>query len=367
MHYVTSRYQKKILPYVKSLPQHEHEKFFRDIDSAITGLVRLFGKDPKEVRWIILSIGLYLYGNSGKNFYLDYQKILLTDNVTLWTLQPPAGGCIHLFQTPEGKLLIDCGYGVNYDDWVIALRDLGLGSFSDTHCLLITHGDADHIGMAGFLPAPAYMHPLTKDLLESGSRGFAAVNNYQDLVKTYTKTINTISGLAMPKDFALAKIEDIKKRGPFSVINTVSFGGLSFEVWESKGGHLAGQLFYYEPDLGLLFTSDCILNFASITMPRKIYGAIPDYLITSVNINSSLATEERAELFAVAKELDSELRKTGKQLRLCCGHGAVSTFDEAGNMVVTDTVLHYARRFPVSEAIHQNLQKVSWMIRKKLC
>ena len=365
--YLSRRYRQKLLQYIQSLDEEEQEAYFSETESAVAELVSRLGKDPQEVRWIILSIGRYLYGNSGKNFYLDYQKIPLSDDITLWTLQPPGGGCIHLFTTPLGKILIDCGYGMNYADWCTALADLGLGSFADVAHLLCTHGDADHIGMAGLLPAPAYMHPLTKDLLESGSRGFAAVNQYQDLVRTYTKNINTISGLVMPREYLLAETVPQKKRGVFPVIDEISFAGLTFEVWESKGGHLAGQLFYYEPHFGLLFTSDAILNFASISMPRRIYGAIPDYLITSANINSSLASEERAELFAIAKELDAELKEEGKRLRLCCGHGAASVFDDAGNLTVSDAVLHYSRRNAVFEAGMQNLRKIQWMIEKKLC
>ena len=365
--YLSRRYKRKLSPYLKTLSDAERDVYFSETESAVSELVSRLGKDPKEVRWIILSIGRYLYGNTGKDFYLDYQKIPLSSDITLWVLQPPAGGCIHLFETPAGKVLVDCGYGMNYADWCTALADLGLGSFADVKHLLCTHGDADHMGMAGLLPAPAYMHPTTRALLESGSRGFSAVNEYQNLNRTYTKTINTISGFVMPKEYIPADTVPKRKRGAFSVIDEISFGGLTFEVWESRGGHLAGQLFYYEPRFGLLFTSDAILNFASISMSRRVYGSIPDYLITSANINSALASEERAELFAAAKALDAELKAEGKRLRLCCGHGAASVFDDAGNLAVFDSVYHYARRNAVSAAVIRNLTKISWMIEKKLC
>ncbi|MDO5846643.1 MAG: MBL fold metallo-hydrolase, partial [Methanocorpusculum sp.] len=353
--YLTPSYQKKILPYLTSLDDIGKKKYFQDTETAVEELVKKLGKNPKDALWVVQSIGLYLYGNSGKNFYVDYQKIQLNPDITLWTLQPPAGGCIHLFQTPIGKLLIDCGYGMNYADWLSALKDLGLGSFDDVKLILCTHGDADHIGMAGLISAPAYMHPTTKKLLDDGSRGFAAVNEYKDLVRTYTFNINTISKLSAPSDILLSKTEPFRMRGAFPVIDTIDFAGMHFEVWESMGGHLAGQLFYYEPSFGLLFTSDCILNIASITMPRKIFGAIPDYLITSVNINSKLATWERGELMKLAKELDAELREDGKRLRLACGHGAVSTYDENNEMAVTDSVAHYARRGKISEKVHAKI------------
>ena len=362
--YLTPKFEKRIRRYFLSLTEEEREKCFNDIDHTIEILTKEMGKEVKETRWIIESIGLYLTSNAQKNFYADYQKIPLSGKAVLWSLQAPGGGTIHLFQTDEGKLLIDCGYGINYEDWCQTLQDLGLSGFSDAHHLLCTHGDADHIGMAGKLPCASYMHPVTKQLLADGSRGFAAVNDYPELVRTYTFSINTISHLAMPKQIITAKTNPVGKRGIFSVIDEISFAGLHFEVWESLGGHLAGQLFFYEEEEGLLFTSDCLLNPATITKPRKVFGAVPNYLITSANINSRLAAEERTALISLAKELDTELRKKGKRLRLCCGHGAVSVFDEAGNMAVTDPVMHYARRGPLSEKLHQMLMQVSKLIKK---
>lgn len=363
--YITPSYIKRISPYLSMLKSEEKEKYFDDTEEAVVELVTKLDKRPKDVLWIIQSIGLYLYGNSGKNFYCDWQRVRLTKDILFWTLQPPGGGGLHIFQTPSGKLMIDAGYGLNYDDWVMTLNELGVGDFSDVKYILCTHGDADHVGMTGLINAPSYMHPTTKKLLDDGSRGFAAVNNYKDLVRTYTLNINTISQLNMPKDVILSKTEPLAKRGEFSVIDYIGFDKIRLEVWESKGGHLAGQLFFYEPNFGLLFTSDCILNFETLTRWRLIYGSIPDYLITSVNINSKLATEERNSMIELAHELDAKLRREGKRLRLCCGHGAVSVYNDEGKMTVEDEVTHYSRRSRASERVHDVLTKMSWAIKRR--
>ncbi len=362
--YVTESFQKKVMPYLTTFNDAEKKQFYLDADAAVQELVSM-GKDPKQVLWVMQSIGLYLYGNSGKNFYVDYQKIVLSDTCVLWSMQPPGGGCIHLFQTEEGKLLIDAGYGVNYSDWVQTLADFGLGDFSDVKHVLCTHGDADHVGMTGLLPVPPFVHPITKELLENGSRSFASTNNLQLLEHVYTTTVNTFSQLAFPKEYILSKTEPQKMRGIFPVIDTVTFAGLTIEVWQSLCGHLAGQLFFYEPTQGLLFTSDAILNFSSLTPWRLTYGSIPDYLINSVNINSEIGRQERNELTRLAVELGAELRKKGKRLRLCCGHGAVSVIDEKGNLSILDHVIHYSRR-KYTEGLHNLAAKVAWFIRRRL-
>lgn len=361
--YVTKSFQKKIQPYLTTFNDAQKEQFYSDADSVVQELVSM-GKDSKEVLWVMQSIGLYLYGNSGKNFYVDYQRIPLSHNIVLWTIQPPGGGCVHIFQTPEGKLLIDTGYGVNHHDWVITLGNLGLGDFSDVKHVLCTHGDCDHVGMTGFMPVAPLVHPITKQLLDNGSRIYASSNNLQLLQRVYTTTINTFSQMTLPKEYHLCKTEPVKMRGIFPVIDEVNFAGLHFEVWQSLGGHLAGQIFFYEPTECLLFTSDAILNFATLTRPRLIFGSIPDYLITSVNINSEIARQERSELTKLAQELNAELRPNGKHIRLCCGHGAVSVFDDKGNMTVEDPVIHYSRR-KHTEKIHNILSNISWFIKRR--
>lgn len=361
--YVTTSFQKKVTPYLTTFNDAEKKQFYLDADEAVKELVSM-GKDSKQVLWVMQSIGLYLYGNAGKNFYVDYQKIVLSDTCVLWSMQPPGGGCIHLFQTPEGKLLIDAGYGVNYDDWLKTLADLGLGDFSDVKHVLCTHGDADHVGMTGHMPVPPFVHPTTKEILENGSRSFASTNDLVLLEHVYTTTVNTFSQLAFPKEYILSKTDPLRMRGIFPVIDEIRFAGLRFEVWESLGGHLAGQLFFYEPEVGLLFTSDAVLNFATLTPWRLVYGSIPDYLITTVNINSEIGRYERTELMKLAGELDAELRKKGKRLRLCCGHGAVSVLDEAGRLSVSDPVIHYSRRRH-TERLHDLFTKVSWRIKRR--
>ncbi len=163
--------------------------------------------------------------------------------------------------------------------------------------------------MTGLLPVPPFVHPITKELLENGSRSFASTNNLLLLEHVYTTTVNTFSQLAYPTEYRLSKTEPLGMRGIFPIIDEINFAGLRFEVWQSLGGHLAGQLFFYEPEAGLLFTSDAILNFATLTPWRLTYGSIPDYLITSVNINREVGRYERAELMKLAVELDAELRE----------------------------------------------------------
>ena len=67
-------------------------------------------------------------------------------------------------------------------------------------------------------------------------------------------------------------------------------------------------------ELRLVFTGDIAVNIAGFTEEQAKFNVLAPYLMTSVNMNSRLATAERevlADRFPPEKYL------------YCCGHGAV--------------------------------------------
>ncbi|MDU9376775.1 hypothetical protein McpSp1_14020 [Methanocorpusculaceae archaeon Sp1] len=339
--YIDETFQQRIRPYISILNDKEAEEYFKETEEAVEQLVEL-GKDPKEALQIMENIGLYLSANSGKNFTADYQKISLSNDRELWSIQLPGGGNVNLFRTPEGNMILDTGYGCCYHDVETMLKTLGIDGFADVKKVVCTHADADHCGAAGFLPVKPIMHPVTKQILDAGTRGFGSNTDHKQLERSYTTTINTFSKMNVPEDVELCSTTPKEMHGLFPVIDELDFGGMHFEIWESLGGHIAGQIFLYEKDIGLLFTSDALINFATMTKERRDYCSIADYLVTSVNVNSTIARTERHELMRIAKELDDELKRKGKKLLICCGHGAVSMLDDTGNMIAAGEIQHYA-------------------------
>ena len=186
------------------------------------------------------------------------------------------------------------------------------------------------------------MHPTCKAILDAGTRNHGSVNNLDLLEKFYTTSINTMSRMNVPDKVIECGTEPIGMRGLFPIIEKISFAGMEFEVWESLGGHIAGQLLLFEPNLGMLFTSDAFINFATLSKERADYCSIADSMIGSVNVDSEIARTERKELTCLAVELDAELKKNGKYLLICCGHGAVSKIDENGNLVPASELIHYS-------------------------
>lgn len=312
--------------YIAPLSPQEKETYYCQGEESIA-VREKEGLDPETYRHLIKGIGDYLKGTSGRNFLSEYQKIGITDTITFYSFQLPGGGNLNVFVTPEGKMVIDTGYGTYHRDCEKMLISLGLGGYEDIRFVVCTHGDADHCGASGYYPVPPLMHPVTKALLDSGTRAYGSNCPKPLLEQFYTTTINTMSRMHVPSNVIETGTTPIGNRGLFPVIGHVTFAGMDFEVWESLGGHIAGQILLYEPNFGLLFTSDAFINFATLSKERADYCSIADSMIGSVNVDSTVARTERQELVRLFAELDRELHTRGRRLLICCGHGAISVVE----------------------------------------
>ena len=98
---------------------------------------------------------------------------------------------------------------------------------------------------------------------------------------------------------------------------------------------------------------------------EKESGPIPDYLITSVPLNSKLVTEERKSLLQTAHLLDSELKAEGENFRLCCGHVAVSVFNERRKVRIADSVTRFSYHTKGIEGLNHAGLKLSRVVKEK--
>ncbi|HJJ65171.1 MAG TPA: MBL fold metallo-hydrolase [Methanocorpusculum sp.] len=340
--YFTREFMAKMDLYLSPLSEKELSEYVKEGEEAIK-IREPQGISAEEYLGLVKGIGDYLGANTGKNFTSDYQKIPLTSNITFYSFQLPGGGNLNIFDAgKDGKMVLDTGYGCFYHDCDKMLEKVGVDGFFDTRVVICTHADADHCGASGYFSTMPLMHPTCKAILDAGTRNHGSVNNLDLLEKFYTTSINTMSRMNVPDKVIECGTEPIGMRGLFPIIEKISFAGMEFEVWESLGGHIAGQLLLFEPNLGMLFTSDAFINFATLSKERADYCSIADSMIGSVNVDSEIARTERKELTRLAVELDAELKKNGKYLLICCGHGAVSKIDENGNLVPASELIHYS-------------------------
>ncbi|MDY0130966.1 MAG: MBL fold metallo-hydrolase, partial [Methanosarcina vacuolata] len=325
------RLAQKLRSFIGSAEDAFLMRFLQDINHITQELSNL-QKDPIEIFENILKVGEYLNRTSGDNFYADVQRVRIKDDIELFCFQPPCGGNIYLFDTPSERVMIDTGYGIYYPDLVNMLQHYELGDLSRLKRIYITHADADHCGAAGCFPVPSYLNHETFLITRETSRAYGSSNQDCILEEVYTKIINLFSRFTPPSNTVLfpeVSLSDktIEKRGAFPVIARFRIGDMEFEALEGMGGHMHGEVFYLCPEEGLLFPEDAVINFKSLSPDRTAYNVLADYLMTSVNVDSKLAREERHALLSLISEIDEQLAGKNKKCLICCGHGSVSVMN----------------------------------------
>lgn len=298
-------------------------KLLNDINHIVQELTRL-GQDPREVFDSVLLTGKILKKSSGEKFYADVQKIMVKESIELFCFQPPCGGNIYVLKTPNENLMIDTGYGIYHTDVQAMLQKYGLGNMDQMEKIYITHADADHSGAGGLFDAKSYMHPGTWDVIKKANRAYGSSSQNSILEETYTKLINLFSKFRPPENVKCISKKKHGKRNIFPIMDRFKIGDLVFEVLESLGGHLHGQIYLLCASEGLLFTGDSLINFESLSKDRKEFNLLAKTLMTSVNVDGHIATKERGALIELVSELNKQLSDENKNCIICGGHGTIS-------------------------------------------
>ncbi|MCA1916753.1 MBL fold metallo-hydrolase [Methanospirillum hungatei] len=299
-----------------------------------------YGKEYQDVLEQILLNGKRLKETTGDGFYADVQKIALADTLTLYCFQLPGGGSVFVIDAPDERIMIDTGYGIYHEDVLRMFAAYGLGGKVDFTRIILTHGDTDHCGAAGFFNAPVYTHEGTWDIIKTNNRAWGATTQDLVLEQVYTVMINLFARMTPPEDVTLLPGSGNGKRGEFPVLSTFNAGGYTFEILEGHGGHQHGLIYILCKEAGVLFTSDTILNLKHLSPERSAYNNFAVYLVTTVNVDPDLVKSERKALAKLAQELDEELQENGKRLLYCCGHGPVSVMENGELTPATEPVTY---------------------------
>ncbi|MDD4252815.1 MAG: MBL fold metallo-hydrolase, partial [Methanoculleus horonobensis] len=256
------------------------------------------------------------------------QRISLADDVEVFCFQMPGGGNIFLLRAPDETVMIDTGYGIYHEDAVRMFRHYGLDDLGKIRRIYITHADADHCGAGGLFEAKAYTHTGSLEIIRRANRAYGSRSESSILEEVYTTVINLFSHFTPPGDPEVFPAERLGMRSIFPVLARFTVNGLEFEVLESLGGHMHGQVYFFCPTHGIIFTADTLINFGSLDEARRRYNSLADFLVTSVNVDSDCAKRERKALLELIHDLDEELRATGRRCLVACGHGAMSVLSD---------------------------------------
>lgn len=261
----------------------------------------------------------------GKNFSVrELLPLQFGDNIQLFTFRLPTGGNIFVFHHHDKITMFDAGYGLYYQDIKVLFTSMGIEP-CNVRRIFISHADADHIGSAGYFAkefgTEVFMHPNCKGIIDNENRAYSVNTKPSKLNKHFTVLVNRFTKCRYPEKVSFFATSAFDKVGAFNVIDTFPVGNSEFQVLESHGGHIPGQVFFLNREHGLFFTCDYLINVDSLSDEEKDYMRLPKYLMTSTNTNSQVFKDETGYLMDVVFLLDKELKRQGKFVLIFPGHG----------------------------------------------
>jgi glyoxylase-like metal-dependent hydrolase (beta-lactamase superfamily II) len=285
-----------------------------------------------EVFSNILRLAAMAVGTTGERFTMRLTgPVRLTLGVSLYMIACPEGANSYLLCHKDGLALLDTNYGVYFEDVMAWLATHGFDP-ARIDTVLATHPDADHAGWAGRLQtrygARVLMHPESARVFAEEDRTLGR-GPLTGINGPFTRLVGRLSDQIPPRRVDAFETAG-GSYGGFQVIGKVRVADLELLALESLGGHAAGQVFYFNPYLGVLFSGDYLLDSASLSPRERDALSVSKTLLTSTNADSSIFTKEMGMLQALMKQTDADLAAKGKRAMIFPGHGDFYGVEQAG-------------------------------------
>lgn len=233
--------------------------------------------------------------------------ILNLKEAKLYIIEPPCGSNTYILEKNNKLMFIDSGFAL-YKKEMTNIFNVWFEDFEKMEkSIIITHPDIDHCGLLNlfnkiYVSSEAYQNFLFENKGESNFREQYLAH------EPYVKISKILSKYVPPKMEKLVIVDNGNKE-TLGEIGKIEFEGTTFTLYHGNGGHSIGEVVITN-DLGLIFTGDIIVNALDCLKEQEEFNKLAPCLMTSVNMNSTLAKQER--------EL---LKKMINDQIVCYGHG----------------------------------------------
>ena len=308
----------RVIDYNHSEKVYDNSIFYR---SFVSGLMRTLElpEDCRETLLVNSNLVMQLLDEKGLSPYKTFESIgkfaellsvcrggafspritdhQITENTHVTLIEPPCGSNTAILQSGGETLFIDCGYALYRQEMTDIFRRLLPDWDGMRKRVFITHADVDHCGLLPLFDEVLASAKSRECLLleHAGKYGFREQNPihrpYVNICKTLTRYVPTdpekIKGLwDVPGE----------QQAPLAQMGLFRFGEMCFEVYQGKGGHLAGETVLIDYEHHVAFTGDIYVNIHGMTREQSTYNQYAPVLMTSVDTDPELCALERRSI-----------------------------------------------------------------------
>lgn len=233
----------------------------------------------------------------GDNFNPRINTYKITDNTEITLIEPPCGSNTAIIHSGEDYLFVDSGYACYEKEMIEIFRNIIPDFETISKKMFVTHADVDHCGLAGLFDV-IYASPKSAEclMLEANNKdGFREQNK---LHKPYIRICKVLTSYGHTTENKIAVVgSDSTDNEVLSHTGFFDFGDLHFEIYEGKGGHLAGENVLIDYKNKVVFSGDVYVNLKDMTPMQAKYNRYAPILMTSVDTDPVLCAAERTSLF----------------------------------------------------------------------
>ena len=238
-----------------------------------------------------------LAASRGSNFSPRVTVHQITDNTSITLIEPPCGSNTAIIKSCGEYLFVDTGYACYKNEMLPLIRSIVPGFDSIEKKCFITHADVDHCGLLPVFDT-VYASAKTAKCLRLESRNEDGFREKNPLHKPYVRICKVLTSYTPVSPEKLTVIGAEKEiRQMLEQTGFFDFGELHFELYEGKGGHLAGESVLIDFDHHIAFTGDIFVNLKDMTAYQAQYNRYAPILMTSVDTDKELCSAERKALF----------------------------------------------------------------------
>ena len=308
----------RVIDYNRSEKVYDNSIFYRSFVSGLMQTLEL-PEDCREALLVNSNLVMQLLDEKGLSPYKTFESIgrfaellsvcrggafspritdhQIAENTHVTLIEPPCGSNTAILHSGGETLFIDCGYALYRQEMTDIFRRLLPDWDGMRKRVFITHADVDHCGLL----------PLFDEVLASaksreclsleyaGKYGFREQNPihrpYVNICKTLTRYVPT-------EPEKIKGLWDVpgEQEAPLAQMGLFRFGEMCFEVYQGKGGHLAGETVLIDYEHHVAFTGDIYVNIHGMTREQSTYNQYAPVLMTSVDTDPEQCAQERRSI-----------------------------------------------------------------------